>query len=92
VLDALITVVSRMRGARRGESRYYNIYSLPRFEEFCRERGATEIIATPFEIDVDVPRPEHREMGTWTERMADGRRLQRSGPLTMPWWFVAIRL
>jgi len=92
VLDALIRLVGRMAGAGQGYGGYYNIYSLPRFEEFCRHLGAKEIVAEPFEIDIDIPRPAHRGMGTWTERTADGRRLQFSGPLAMPWWFLAIQL
>jgi hypothetical protein len=92
VLDALVRLVGRMARAQRGYSSYYNIYSLPRFEEFCSTLGAVEIVAEPFEIDIDIPRPDHCGMGTWTERTADGRRLQFSGPLAMPWWFVAIKL
>jgi SAM-dependent methyltransferase len=89
--DAFIRVVGRRSGPHEGGSALYNVYSLPRFEEYCRGLGATELHAEPFAIDIDIPRPTHGGMGTWTERMADGRRLQFSGPLAMPWWFVAIR-
>jgi ubiquinone/menaquinone biosynthesis C-methylase UbiE len=91
-LDAFIRMRGRLPGAHHGYSEYYNIYSLPRFREFCRELGAKEVIAEPFEIDIDLPRPEHGGMGTWTERTEDGRRLQFSGPLSMPSWFVAVRV
>jgi ubiquinone/menaquinone biosynthesis C-methylase UbiE len=91
-LDAFIRMSGRLAGEHQGLAAFYNIYSLPRFEEFCRQLGATEIIAEPFEIDIDIPRPNHGGMGTWTQRMADGHRIQLSGPLTMPWWFISIRL
>jgi len=90
-LDAFVHMVGRLAGSHEGTQANYNIYSLPRFREFCRQLGAAEIVAEPFEIDIDIPRPTHGTMGTWTELMADGRRRQFSGPLAMSWWFVAIR-
>lgn len=91
-IDAFVHLAGRRTGAYEGLSEYYNVYSLPRFEEYCRGLGVAEIHAEPFAIDVDIPRPTHGGMGTWTERTADGRRLQFSGPVAMPWWFVALRL
>jgi SAM-dependent methyltransferase len=90
-LDAFVHLRGRLAGPNEGTSAIYNIYSLPRFEAYCRQLGASEVVSEPFEIDIDIPRPVHGTMGTWTERLADGRRLQLSGPLAMPWWFVAIR-
>jgi len=90
-LDAFVRVRGRLDGPHQGGGGFYNIYSLPRFLAYCRRHGGTEIVAEPFEIDIDIPRPDHGGMGTWTERTADGRRLQFSGPLAMPWWFVAMR-
>jgi ubiquinone/menaquinone biosynthesis C-methylase UbiE len=89
-LDAFIHVVGRSPGHLEGHDEYYNVYSLPRFDEFCRGLGARETVAEQFEIDIDLPRPDHRGMGSFTERTFDGRRLQFSGPLLMPWWFVAV--
>ena len=90
-VNAFVRLRGRLAGPQEGMAVNYNVYSLPRFDDFCRQHGATEIVTEPFEIDIDIPRPDHRGMGTWTERLADGRRLQRSGPLAMPWWFVAVR-
>jgi len=70
---------------------YYNVYSLERFRRQCAARGCREFIVDDFEIDVDLPQPP-RGMGTYTQLMADGTRLQRSGPLAMPWKFVAVRM
>ena len=41
---------------------------------------------------VDLPKPEHGGMGTYTETTASGRRIQLSGPLLLPWKFIALRL
>jgi hypothetical protein len=90
-LDAFIRVRGRHQGSHEGLESFYNVYSLPRFLAYCRRLGASDIVAEPFEIDVDIPRPDHGGMGTWTERTTDGRRLQISGRLIMPWWFVAMR-
>lgn len=65
----------------------YNIYSLPRVRALLASQGWTYIAGEPFEIPRDLPRTT-RGLGTYTERLADGRRLQISGPLLMPWHFV----
>ena len=71
---------------------FYNVYCLDRFTAECRKHGAVEVRAAPFTIDQDLPQPSHGQMGTYTERLADGRRIQLSGPLLMPWQFVLVRL
>jgi ubiquinone/menaquinone biosynthesis C-methylase UbiE len=71
---------------------YYNVYGLERFRHFCLGEGAKEVIAQDFDIDVDLPKPEHRLMGTYTRRTEDGKRWQFSGPLLMPWTFVAVQM
>ena len=92
-LDAFTRVVGRMAGsAVEGYDAHYNVYSLPRFERYCRDLGARHVEAEPFEIDLDLPPTNGGGMGTFTERTADGRRLQFSGPVWMPWWFVAVEL
>lgn len=69
----------------------YNIYCLERFRNRCFELGASGVEATDFEMDVDLPL-SGRHMGTFTVPTTDGKRLQQSGPLLMPWKFVAIRM
>ena len=91
-VDAFIQVAGRRASPHADFRAHYNVYSLPGFRELCRTFGAREIVAEPFEIDIDLPRPDHGGMGSWTQRTADGRRLQLSGPLLMPWWFVAVRV
>lgn len=73
-------------------SAYYNVYSLPRFKEFCLRSGAAEILDEEFSIDIDLEPPADGSLGTYTIRKEDGTRLQVSGPLVMPWRAVAIRL
>jgi hypothetical protein len=71
-------------------TQYYNIYSLPEFKEFLWFMGYGNISATPFEIDIDIPKPNHKGMETYT-RESEGKRLQISGPLLMPWYFISAR-
>ncbi len=68
---------------------YYNIYSLPLIEKCFKELGYTNFYFKRFEIDIDLPRTNSMGMGSFTENLTDGRRLQISGPLMMPWYFVA---
>ena len=70
----------------------YNIYSLPRFEELCRAKGATQIIFEDFEMDIDIAPPPEGRLGTYTRRLENQKRLQFSGPILMPWKIVAIRM
>lgn len=71
---------------------HYNVYALDRFREYCEARGCKEFVTRDFEIDVDLPEPEARGMGTYTRKLADGGRLQFSGPLLQPWKFVGVRM
>jgi ubiquinone/menaquinone biosynthesis C-methylase UbiE len=71
---------------------YYNVYALGRFKEACLRLGASDVMAIDFQIDVDLPAPKDGRMGTYTVMTAETERLQFSGPLLMPWKFVAIRV
>jgi ubiquinone/menaquinone biosynthesis C-methylase UbiE len=62
------------------EQIFYNIYCLERFVSECKRHGAASVEAFDFEMDRDLPRPSHRHMGTYTERLLGGRRIQLSGP------------
>jgi ubiquinone/menaquinone biosynthesis C-methylase UbiE len=71
---------------------YYNVYCRDRFTERCFALSAADVIWEPFNIDIELPAPEHRRMGTYTREMRDGSLEQFSGPLLMPWHFAAIRM
>ena len=70
-------------------SSFYNVYSLPLVRKHMEANGYGDFRFTPFGIDVDLPKPGHGLMSTYTEKLEDGRRIQLSGPLLMPWYFIA---
>lgn len=70
---------------------HYNIYCYGRFQENCLKLGATRLEYRDFHIDIDLFVPSHRLMGTYTLKAEGGKRLQYSGPLLMPWRFIAIQ-
>lgn len=70
---------------------FYNVYSLRLIERFLTDLGFTEFFYTPFNIDIDIPKPDHKIMGTYTETLVDGKRIQISGPLLMNWYFIAAK-
>jgi len=70
----------------------YNIYSFSKFKDFCMDNGAKEVISEDFIIDIDLPVPENKQMGTYTVKDINEKRLQFSGPLYMPWKMIAIRM
>ncbi len=67
---------------------FYNIYSLPKIKHFFAERGYTKFQFIPFEIDIELAKPEHSHMQTYTEELKNGTKIQRSGPLLMSWYFI----
>jgi SAM-dependent methyltransferase len=75
------------------KSCFYNVYSVAEIARFCRAHGYELTHHQPFEIDIDLPKPDSPDaMGTYTVRTSDGdaRRLQLSGPLLMNWRFLLI--
>lgn len=67
---------------------YYNIYSLPKIKSFLSEMGYGIFRYEAFEIEIDLPKPDHKDWGTYTVLTLDGRRLQISAAMLMPWYFV----
>src|SRR5262249_46151437 len=91
-VDARIQITEYEKDGSPRLPMFYNIYAWNRFRDYCLGLGAVEVIAEDFEIDIELPTPTHLHMGTYTTRLADGRLLQRSGPLLMPWKAIAIRM
>lgn len=67
---------------------YYNIYSLPIIRDYLKKRGYTVFKYEPFEIDIDIPKPDSKDLGTYTVKTEDGHRLQISAAMLMPWYFI----
>lgn len=67
---------------------YYNIHSMPRFKEYMKELGYSRFEFIPFEIGIDIPKTDNMDIGTYTVKTEDGKRIQISAGLMMPWYFV----
>jgi Methyltransferase domain len=67
----------------------YNVYPIGLVKTVFDSLGYTDFVYEPFEIDIDLPRKSHGGLATFTETLSDGHRLQFSGPIFMPWYFVA---
>jgi hypothetical protein len=61
-------------------------------ERIAAHLGAQEVVFRDFEISIDLTGPAEGGIGTYTKRLEDGRRLQFSGAVFMPWKFAALRL
>lgn len=86
-----VTVHATAREGRKGDH-HYNVYSLPRFEAEARALGARAVHVHRFDIGIDLPRGDPDIMGTYTERLDDGRRVQISGAVLMLWKIIRIDL
>jgi trans-aconitate methyltransferase len=70
----------------------YCIFDIPKWEERCKRLGAVEVVMKHFEIGIDLEAPMEGGTGSWTQKTDDGRRLQFSGAVPLPWYFCGIRL
>ncbi len=66
----------------------YNIYSLVRVKKKFEQMGYKTFKYIPYDIDIDIAPPKKKGRGTYTRKMADGKRIQISGGMMMPWYFV----
>lgn len=72
---------------------HYNCYGIPRFTDFCRARGAREVLFHDLKLDFDLPKADNPDIvATHTERLANGERLELTGPVLMDWKLVEITL
>lgn len=76
----------RVDDRRTGKMHHYNVLSLEWVRGVAKRAGFALEAWVPFEIDIDLPRQEG--LGSYTVATADGRRLQFSGSLHMPWFFL----
>ena len=42
----------------------------------------------PFEIDIDLPQTDNIDIGTYTVKLENKKRIQISAALMMPWYFI----
>lgn len=78
----------RSSGNQEYTDYYYNIHSMIRYRKFMGEMGYSNFIYMPFEIDIDIPKTDNMDIGTYTIRTVEGKRIQVSAGLMMPWYFV----
>ena len=71
---------------------FYNVYSLPRFKEFVFGLGIKNIEVYNFDINIDIPQPPIDQMGTYTIRLENSKKLQISGAVVMCWKVIRIDL
>ncbi len=71
---------------------YYNVYSLPQFQKYAFEIGAKNIEVYDFEIKKDIKKPQINQLGGYTMKLEDGKRLQISGAILLPWKIIRIDL
>ena len=73
----------------RPRKSFYNIYAVPRVAKFMQELGYRMATFSTFEIDCTLTKPDNPNiMKTYTVGSEAGV-LQISGPLMLPWGFIA---
>jgi ubiquinone/menaquinone biosynthesis C-methylase UbiE len=69
---------------------FYNVYSLPQFKKFVYGLGVKNIEVYDFDIKIDIEKQSVDKMGTYTEKIENGKRLQISGAVLMSWKIIQI--
>ena len=89
-IDFDIVVKEYNRNDTNAEYRksYYNVYSLQRIKEEFYKYGYKNFNYKKFDIDVYIPIKSKSSMCTYTIKTVDGNRIQISGALLMPWYFI----
>ena len=82
----------KKEAGRDGFNAFYNVYSFPQFKRFVYGLGVKNIEAYDFEIGIDIPKPTIDQMGTYTVKLDNGKRLQISGAVVMLWKILRIDL
>lgn len=75
---------------------FYNTYSINSVERFCKSYGYAIKIFIPFEIGIDLKKPQNKNiLGTYTEKIIQNKskfkRIQISGPLLLNWHTILIK-
>jgi hypothetical protein len=70
---------------------YYNTFSIPYLERLFNEQGYGDFTLKPFQISIDIEKPEDESSGTYTVKTECGSRLQISGAILMNWYFMIAR-
>ena len=71
---------------------YYNVYSYPKFEKYVKSLGVKNIESYDFDIKIDVPKPPNDQLGSYTVKLANEKRLQLSGAIVLFWKVIRIDL
>jgi len=67
----------------------FNIHSLDAAKEFLKTKGYKKIIFEKFNIGEKISKPKNGKRGTYTINSDFGEYTQFSGPVYLPWYFVA---
>lgn len=67
---------------------YYNIYSVPLIRELLQDYGYRRFAYMPFEIDIDLEKPDHKNLGYYTVKTQDNKRMAFNTCLYQPEGFI----
>jgi len=88
--DGPVSAQTKITDRSSGEAvdSFYNTYSIPEVRQELLNYGYSGVKFNAFEIDIDLNRPAHGGMGTYTKKDLETKRIQISGPLLMNWYFL----
>jgi ubiquinone/menaquinone biosynthesis C-methylase UbiE len=87
----IINDFSRTMGKLKYRKTYYNIYSIDELKKYSQKYNYNLFEFKPFELSLDLTSPSNKSMGTYTEKLENGKRIQISGPILMNWYTLILK-
>jgi len=85
-----LAIVEKSRAFPEGLPLHFRSYAS--VTALLQKAGFAKMEFHPFQIPIDLPKPDFNKITTFTEKLADGSRLQFRGCLSQPWnHLVAVR-
>jgi hypothetical protein len=85
-----LAIVEKSRAFPEGLPLHFRSYAS--VTALLQKAGFAKMEFHPFQIPIDLPKPDLNQITTFTEKLADGSRLQFRGCLSQPWnHLVAVR-
>ncbi len=70
---------------------YYNIFSFKKIEDFLKKRNFYNFKKKIMEIDINLKKPKHGGMGSYTLNLKNNKKILKSGPISLPWGYFYSR-
>ena len=84
-----VKIVEKSNLYPEGVTFYYR--SVNYFRQMLQPLGLNIVLSEPFEISLDLPKPDLSNVTSYTERLESGRKMIMRGDINQPWRYLVIK-